>query len=283
MSEKYYQMKIKTDNPVNDLIVGFLSNVGAEGFIEEDDGLSCYFESGRWNPAYEREVSGFLTRLKEQREIGEFSVNVDEVVNQDWNKQWEDSVMPVEVTPEIVIKPSWKEYAGTARVVIEIDPKMSFGTGHHETTRMMVQMLSRYIKGNERVLDVGTGTGVLAIAAVKLGARACIAIDRDDWSIDNARENITTNNAAEKIQIVRGEMSSVTETGFDLVSANLNRNTLIYIGRDLYERCRSGGILLVTGILTLDEKDVVDSFGKIGFRLVNTLHEGEWSALAFSK
>ncbi len=283
MSDKYFQLKISADSQVNDLVVGFLSDVGAEGFVEEGTGLSCYFSEDKWNPAFESDVREFLESLKEQGKISRFDVGVTTIRNQDWNKQWEESIVPVEVTENIVIKPSWKEYVGPAKIVIEIDPKMSFGTGHHETTRMMVQELEHYIKGNERVLDVGTGTGVLAIAAIKLGAELCVAVDNDSWSIGNSRENIERNGVADKIRLVKGEIESVQEDEFDIVAANLNRNTLIYIREDLYRKCKDGGILLLAGVLTADEKDVSGYYGQVGFRLVETRREAEWSALVLSK
>ncbi len=283
MSEKYFQLKISADIQVNDLVVGFLSDVGAEGFVEEGNELVCYFSEKNWKPSFEKDVSGFLESLKGQGKISRFNVSVDAVLNQDWNKQWEDSIVPVEVTDNIVIKPSWKEYDGPAKIVIEIDPKMSFGTGHHETTRMMVQELERHIKGGERVLDVGTGTGVLAVAAIKLGAASCLAIDNDDWSINNSRENIGGNDVAEKVRLVTGEIESVAEDGFDIVVANLNRNTLIYIKVELYKRCRVGGVLLLAGVLTLDEKDLVSAYEQTGFKLLDIRREAEWSALVFMR
>ncbi len=283
MKDKFYQLVISTDKPVNDLVIGFLSDVGAEGFIEEENELKCYFSERKWNPDYQKDVSRFLGHLKGEGKIGSFSIGVSEIMNQDWNMKWEESIVPIEVTSNIAIKPSWKEYSGNAKIVIEIDPKMSFGTGHHETTRMMVRLLERFIKGGEKVLDVGTGTGVLAIAAIKLGASKCIAVDRDEWSIDNSLENIKKNGVMENVSLTRGEVGSIAEEDFDVVVANLNRNTLLYIEPELRKRCKSGGVLLLAGILTLDEKDVSDSYSKSGFKILETLHEAEWSALAMTK
>ncbi len=282
MKEKYFQLSVSTDNQVNDLIIGFLSDVGAEGFVEEEDGLKCYFAAGKWKSEYREDVIRFLGHLKEEGKIGKFSTDLTEIINQDWNMKWEESIVPVEVTPNIAIKPSWKEYTGSAKIIIEIDPKMSFGTGHHETTRMMVKLLEKHVRGGERVLDVGTGTGVLAIAAVKLGAAGCVAIDKDEWSIENSLENIRKNGVTERVALSRGEVASVAESEFDVVVANLNRNTLLYIEPELRRRCRKGGMLLLAGILTLDEKDITGSYTKSGFTLIETLHEAEWSALAFS-
>ncbi len=283
MKDKFFQLSVSADKPVNDLVIGFLSDVGAEGFIEEESELKCYFAESKWKPEYRTDVMRFLGHLKEEGKIGSFSVDVSEIMNQDWNTKWEESIVPVDVTDNIAIKPSWKEYNGNAKIVIEIDPKMSFGTGHHETTRMMIRLLEKHVRGGEKILDVGTGTGVLAIAAVKLGAARCVAVDRDEWSIENSLENIRKNGVADKVNLSRGEVASVAEEDFDLVVANLNRNTLLYIEPELRKRCRRGGILLLAGILTLDERDVVDSYSKSGFTPLETLHEAEWSALALRK
>jgi ribosomal protein L11 methyltransferase len=283
MTDKYLQLKISTDQPVNDLIVGFLSDVGAEGFVEESNELSCYFADRKWNPSFRTDVNEFLSNLKKEGRINSFAIDVSEIRNQDWNKQWEDTVVPVEVTKNVAIKPSWKEYDGDAKIVIEIDPKMSFGTGHHETTRMMIRLLEKFIKGGEKILDVGTGSGVLAIAAAKLGAKRCVAIDNDDWSIDNARENIKKNGAGDKVEIIKGDLTSVPDLGFNIVVANLNRNTLLYIRDEIYERCANGGIVLLTGVLTLDEEGIVKSYQDKGFSSIETIREAEWSALVFHK
>jgi len=288
MADKYLQLKISTDQQVNDLIVGFLSDVGAEGFVEESNELSCYFADRKWNPSFHTDVNEFLNNLKKEGKIKSFTIEVSEIRNQDWNKQWEDTVVPVEVTKNVAIKPSWKEYDGEAKIIIEIDPKMSFGTGHHETTRMMIGLLEKFIKGGEKVLDIGTGTGVLAIASVKLGAGKCVAVDNDDWSIENARENISKNKVADKIELVKGDLTSVPSSpdlqkGFDIVVANLNRNTLLHLRNEIYDQLVKGGRLLVTGVLTLDEESIIKSYNEKGFGTEDLIHESEWSALVFRK
>jgi ribosomal protein L11 methyltransferase len=289
MTEKYLQMKVSTDpstgsvGQVNDLIVGFLSDVGAEGFVEESNELSCFFADRKWSSSFRTDVTEFLNNLKKQGKLRGFKIEVLEIPNQDWNRQWEDSIVPVEVTKNVAIKPSWKEYDGAAKIVIEIDPKMSFGTGHHETTRMMIQLLEKNLKSGDKVLDIGTGTGVLAIAAVKLGAKVCVAIDNDDWSIENARENINKNRVGGKIELVKGDLASATNSMFDVVVANLNRNTLLYIRDEIYNHCVKGGMLLLTGILSLDEDDIITSYKEKGFVSVEAVREAEWSALVFRK
>ncbi len=283
MRDKFIQLSVSADGPVNDFIVGLLSDVGAEGFVEEGNELKCYIAEEKWNPEYRDDVANFLEHLKDEGKIRTYSVEVSEIMNQDWNMKWEESIVPIEVTKNIVIKPSWKEYTGSAKIVIEIDPKMSFGTGHHETTRMMVRLLEKYLKGGEKILDVGTGTGVLAIAGVKLGASHCIAVDRDEWSIENSIENIRKNGVLDMVEVVRGEVASIAEEEFEMVVANLNRNTLLYIEPELRKRCKEGGVLLLAGLLTVDEESIIESYTKSGFKLLESLHEAEWSALALRK
>ena len=283
MTEKYFRLCVTADSSINELVVGFLSNVGAEGFVEEGNELSCYIAEDKWKPDYKTEVSDFLTRLRNEGRISTFAVDVSEVMNRDWNSIWEESIVPVEVTDNIVIKPSWKDYHGKAHIVVEIDPKMSFGTGHHETTRMMIKLLEKHIRRGDRVLDVGTGTGVLAIVAVKLGAESCVAVDKDEWSISNAHENVDRNGVGDRVKIIPGEITSLDEEKFDVVQANLNRNTLIYIKSEIAQKCKPGGLLMLSGILSLDESSVREEFGKIGYGVVDLLHELEWSAIVLRK
>lgn len=280
-AEKYFQLKVTSDSSINDLIVGFLSDVGAEGFIEEGNELTCYLAEDKWKPGYKDDLVEFLSRLKAERKIETFTVDLSEVMNRDWNSLWEESIVPVEVTENIVIKPSWKTYYGAAKIVIEIDPKMSFGTGHHETTRMMIKLLEKYVHNGNTVLDIGTGTGVLAIAAVKVGAKTCVAVDNDEWSIVNARENISRNGVESAVDLMFGEVGKVPDRQFDIVMSNLNRNTLIYIKSEIARRC--GGLLMLSGILTLDEKSIVDEFASVGFKLIESLKNAEWSALVLKR
>ncbi|HEY9166221.1 MAG TPA: 50S ribosomal protein L11 methyltransferase [Candidatus Kryptonia bacterium] len=280
-AEKYFQLKVTSDSSINDLIVGFLSDVGAEGFIEEGNELICYLAEDKWKPGYKDDLVEFLSRLKAERKIETFTVDLSEVMNRDWNSLWEESIVPVEVTENIVIKPSWKTYYGAAKIVIEIDPKMSFGTGHHETTRMMIKLLEKYVHNGNTVLDIGTGTGVLAIAAVKVGAKTCVAVDNDEWSIVNARENISRNGVESAVDLMFGEVGKVPDRQFDIVMSNLNRNTLIYIKSEIARRCC--GLLMLSGILTLDEKSIVDEFASVGFKLIESLKNAEWSALVLKR
>ncbi|MGC8594909.1 MAG: 50S ribosomal protein L11 methyltransferase [Candidatus Kryptoniota bacterium] len=283
MKEEYIKLTIQTDRPVNELIIGFLSGASAAGFVEEFEKVECYFNKERWTDEIEMLIIKFLDQLKSEGLVNSFTWNIEDVKNIDWNGQWESSIEPVEVTPNVAIKPSWKNYNGNAGIVVEIDPKMSFGTGHHETTRMMIQMIEKYIKKGSTVLDVGTGTGVLAIVAARLGAKKVVGLDTDEWSIENARENVLKNGVADVVNIVRGEISFISSSVFDMVLANLNRNTLLNIAAGINEALAKNGLLIISGVLTLDEGSVVSCYEETGLRFIESHHEGDWSVVVLQK
>ena len=283
MKEDYLKLTIRTDKPVNELIVGFLSGASATGFVEEPEKVECYFTKEMWTRQIEMLVVRFLDQLKSEGLVNSYTYALEEIKNIDWNGQWESSIEPIEVTPNVAIKPSWKEYTGNADIVIEIDPKMSFGTGHHETTRMMIQMIEKYLKRGDVVLDVGTGTGVLAIVAAKLGAKKVVGLDTDEWSIENARENVIKNDVADIVNILPGEISAVKSSVFDMVLANLNRNTLLNIAPDINQAIAKGKPLIVSGILTLDEGSIVSCYEETGLKFVESNHEGDWTVVVFKK
>lgn len=283
MKQEYVKLTIETDKPVNELIVGFLSGASAAGFVEEFQKVECYFNKERLTPEIEMLIIKFLDQLKYEGLLNSFSYRLEDVRSIDWNDQWESSIEPIEVTQNVAIKPSWKKYTGNAKIVVEIDPKMSFGTGHHETTRMMIQMMEKHLKEGDVVLDVGTGTGILAIVAAKLGARKVLALDTDEWSIENARENVLKNGVGSLVNILRGGISVIKSSAFDVVMANLNRNTLMKIATNINQSLRKGGRSIVSGILTLDEGSVVSSFEEAGFKFIENHHEGEWTLVVFQK
>src|ERR1035437_211260 len=162
------------------------------------------------------DISQGLQRLKDEKLIFNYSIEENVLEEKNWNLEWEQSINVIEVTDKIVIKPTFREYEEKpGQIVLIIDPKMSFGTGEHQTTKLMLMLLEKYIKKGENVLDVGSGTGVFAIAALKLGAKHSIAVDIDEWCLDNAKENSELNNVKDLIEIRQGEISDIKESGFD--------------------------------------------------------------------
>ena len=201
---------------------------------------------------------------------------------QNWNAIWESSVQPEGAGPFLVL-PSWASPSGAHRglIPIRIDPKMSFGTGHHASTRLALELLGTRVPQGARVLDVGTGTGILALGALKLGASTALGCDIDSWSVPNARECADLNGLSDRFEVRLGDLDVIGETAFDLVLANIIRSVLVPMLPALAGRMRPGGALILAGLLESERGAVVDAAASVGLALDGEGREGEWWAGAF--
>ncbi|HSD62186.1 MAG TPA: 50S ribosomal protein L11 methyltransferase, partial [Ignavibacteriaceae bacterium] len=216
--------------------------------------------------------------------LDNFSISETEIEEKNWNEEWEKSINIMHISDRIVVKPSFREYVKQDdEIVITIDPKMSFGTGEHATTKLIIHLLEKYIKPYMKILDAGTGTGILSIVSVLLGASKVIGFDIDEWCYENANENCRINNVSAKIEIRQGEINLVTEEDFEMIVANIQMNILINLAEDFRKRLKQGGLLLLSGLLKEDEEEVVRKFCKNGFSLIETRQMEEWIALVFQK
>ena len=195
---------------------------------------------------------------------------------------WERSIHIIEPAPGIVVKPSWRRLRkkDKGKIVLHIDPKMSFGTGHHETTRICLRLLQQYIQPSMSVLDFGSGTGILAIAAIKLGAKRAVAIDNDAWTIPNIKENLTRNGLEGRVRVILGDSTALPETGFDLIVANVDLPTIAKVHRQLVRRLRKGGLLLFSGLLTSDLIPLHKLVRHLGLSPLDIVEENDWTAIA---
>ncbi|MDR3627455.1 MAG: 50S ribosomal protein L11 methyltransferase, partial [Ignavibacteriaceae bacterium] len=208
------------------------------------------------------------------------SVEENLVEDKNWNEEWEKSVNIIEVSDKLVIKPTFKEYQSKpGQVIITIDPKMSFGTGEHQTTKLVLQFLETNVEKGIRLLDVGSGTGVLAIAAIKLGAESAIAVDIDEWCYDNGKENCKLNFVDKNIDVRLGEIKDIPENNFDLITANIQKNILLNIAEEFKIRLKPGGLLILSGLLYTDEEDIVKKYSALNFELLEKKSLDEWIAL----
>lgn len=200
---------------------------------------------------------------------------------QNWNAQWEASFQPVDVDDFCRIRADFHEpKTGTAHDIV-INPKMAFGTGHHETTYMMIDSMQSIDFEGKRVLDFGCGTGILAILAEKLGAASIDAIDIEQESYENTLENTDINNCS-NITAQQGELDQISNT-YDIILANINRHVLLTTPKSLHSLINTGGILLMSGILLSDIQLVNEAYTSVGFHLKESRTKGEWTALLFEK
>jgi len=244
------------------------------GFLEEDEWWEVYFEASDWEK-HARET--FFEAVERQGLAVTYDIQRFEKEN--WNKEWEDSIAPIRVSDRILITPSWrKAETNECDIILVIDPKMSFGTGFHATTRLMLRSLEQAVRVGDRVLDVGTGTGVLAIAAIKLGASSADGVDTDEWSMENALENATRNTVAEAFHVYSGSIEHVNGP-YDLVLSNITKLDNIGMLPDFTSLLAPGGRLILSGFYSDDVPDVLTEMQRHGYTLTQRLEEDGWAAL----
>ena len=278
----YKQFTISTIPFNPELLSGLLWELEISGIYETETFLTAYTNDA--NAVTAEDIKVLLEKMKAENLIETYVIEEGSVENKNWNEEWEKNINVIEITDNIVIKPSFKPYNNTGnKLIITIDPKMSFGTGEHQTTKLMIGLIEEYVKGNERVLDIGSGTGVLAIAAIKLGAKEAIAVDNDEWCKLNGEENVKVNSLEDKIKCVLGVAADIEEDNFDLIVANINKHILFDIAKTVYEKTKKTGKVLLSGLLNIDEIETVSYYTSQGFRLIEKRKMDEWSALVLEK
>ncbi|HZW37956.1 MAG TPA: 50S ribosomal protein L11 methyltransferase [Ignavibacteriaceae bacterium] len=280
---EFYKEFIVTAEPfVPDLISSLIWELEIEGINEEVNCLKV-FTSGD-SKLNKNDIAFVLDKLKEQKLLFNYSIEENYYEAKNWNKEWEENLNVIEINDKVVIRPSNKEaVVKEGQVVITINPKMSFGTGEHATTKLVIDLISKYIKPGIKVLDVGSGTGILAIAAIKLGALSGLGIDNDEWCLVNGLENAKLNDVDVKLKIEQKEIKDVEENDFSLVAANIQKNILVKISEDIYKKTIHGAIIILSGLLFTDEDDVKENYFSAGFSFIETKQMDEWIAMVFEK
>ncbi|GLC32242.1 50S ribosomal protein L11 methyltransferase [Clostridium omnivorum] len=210
-------------------------------------------------------------------DIGEGKVEVKAVYEEDWANNWKKYYKPTNIGNKIVIRPIWEEYqAKEDEIIIDMDPGMAFGTGTHETTRMCIEALEKYVTNEKTVFDIGTGSGILAITAAKLGADEVIGVDLDPVAVDSARQNVELNKVHSDIKILEGNLMEVVDGKADIVVANIIADVIIFLAEDVKKFIKDNGYFIASGIIRERSQDVVNKLAECGFKVeeVNTL--GEW-------
>ncbi|MGE5681353.1 MAG: 50S ribosomal protein L11 methyltransferase [Bacillota bacterium] len=271
---------IKTEPFVPELVSGMLWTLDIAGITEEESFLRVFaVEENKINIG---QIEVALTQLKSQNVIVNYSIDENTFEDRNWNEEWEKTIRVIEVSDKIVIKPSFRDYEEKpGQLILTIDPKMSFGTGEHQTTKLMLLMIEKYIKTGVSVLDVGTGTGVLAIAAVKLGAKDAIAVDNDEWCYDNGIENCEQNSVTGKVEIKLGEIKDIVKKDFDLIVANINKPILLEIAQEIRSHINQQGTLILSGLLITDQEEIIRKYTSVGFKPIDRMQMDEWLSLVF--
>ncbi len=270
-----YQFKINPKEPATEILIAELGNLNFESFVETEEGLTAYIQKEDWHTNILDEV--FILQSKEFNIVSEYS----EIAQTNWNAEWEKNFNPIIVDDLVSIRAPFHNNPNVKYDIV-IEPKMSFGTGHHETTHMMVQHLLQLKLENKKVLDMGCGTGILAIFAEIKGAKPIDAIDIDNWCYLNSIENAERNNC-NSISVYEGDASLLYNKNYDVIIANINRNILLNDIK-IYANClSSGGILLLSGFYKEDFTIINKEAENQKLKLDGELTKNNWMSLKFVK
>lgn len=262
-----------------ELLLAVSSTLEITGTLDEETSITLYFDEGGATP---QAIETLQSWLPEGTEIRIEATRVEE---QNWNAEFEASLQPVRIGERLIITQSWQPQQSDEQTLqVVIDPKMSFGTGHHESTRLISLLLMKLDPAAKRVLDIGTGTGVLAIVAALRGAAATIAFDNNEWAVANTIENVALNGVANQIDVRQCELEEIADGEFDIILANLHRNIIIQLLPGIVQRMGANSPLLLTsGVLIEDYQSLLDAAANHGLHPIDEARENEWVATVFGK
>lgn len=311
----YYEVKIFTSSQGIDAVSSVLTMLGHETFMIEDSSvveellkkensydwdyvdesviaqqkeesrITLYLEPDETAESSIAAIKSAISMLKEQDPNGVFGrLEVTDTYESDdeWKDKWKEFFKPSKMTDNIVIKPTWEEYEpAEGEMVIEIDPGMAFGTGTHATTRMCVKHLEKYITSeNDKVLDLGCGSGILSIAAALLGSKNVYGVDIDPNAVAASAENVEMNGLSDVIEIAYGDVTEGLGMKADIIAANLMADLIIMLAPDIAKHLEGKKIFISSGILEEKLEDVLKAIKGSGFEIIEVLHEDEWCAVA---
>lgn len=281
-SKYWIEVSLPVTIETEDAITNFLFELGALGCYNREDIIFAYFLC--WGEEKKEQFRLYLHQLEELHfPVQANNIQIKKIENQDWNERWKQSLMPIEIGDKIVIKPSWIAIEPSpSKKIIEIDPQMAFGTGVHETTQLMLKLLIDQIGATERIMDIGTGTGILAIAAALLVNTQVIAFDNDPIATITAQENCIKNNVSGRIHLFCGTIDAVKNITFDLILANINRSIIIESLSKIFRCLSHTGLAIFSGILIEEKTPVIEHIERHGFKIVKELEQGEWAGLVVS-
>lgn len=275
MSQIYleYHFKVEPVQPATDILIAELGYAGFESFIENEDGVTAYIQKDDWNENILKDVQ--ITNNEEFK----ISFSIKEIEQVNWNAEWEKNFNPIEVDNICTVRAPFHTKPNTKYDIV-IEPKMSFGTGHHETTHMMIQHLLQLDLKDKKVLDMGCGTGILAILAEKMGANPIDAIDIDNWCYENSIENVERNNC-KHISVYEGDVSMINDKEYDVIIANINRNILLEDIPHYSKSLNKNGVLLLSGFYKDDILSISKKCDEFGLKLSESVEKNYWVAIKF--
>ncbi len=310
---KWSEIAIHTTNEATEAVANILHEAGASGVVIEDSGEPERTHEDRYGEIYDldpqdfptegvlvkaylpassflketvQEISESIDKLKQfNLDTGKKAITTTEVDEEDWATAWKKYYHPVKISGRFTIVPTWETYqpVESDELIIELDPGMAFGTGTHPTTVMCLQALEKYVKPEDYVIDVGTGSGVLAIGATLLNAQRVLALDLDEVAVRSAKENIELNHCDEKVEVVHGNLLDSVKEPADLIVANILAEVIVTFSQDAYQLLANNGLFIVSGIIGAKKDFVKEDLIQKGFEIVESVVMEDWVALIARK
>lgn len=310
---KWFEFSIHTTNEAIEPISNILHEAGASGVVIEDPSELTKTHEDQFGEIYQLDPQDYpdegviikayllenstleqtIINIKEainqlvlyQIDIGKNKVIISEVDEEDWSTAWKKYYHPVKISEKITIVPTWEDYTPTHEdeLIIELDPGMAFGTGTHPTTVMCIQALEQFVNEGDHVIDVGTGSGVLSIAAAKLGARSVSAYDLDEVAVTSARQNITLNNVQQTVSITKNNLLDGVHEQADVIVANILAEVVIRLVDQAMQNVKQNGYFITSGIIHQKKQQVIDALEATHFQVIDEIVMGDWIALIAQK
>ncbi len=271
----YSRLKVICDPAFSELLMAEIGEAGFDSFLETDNGFEAYTEMENYNKAL---LQAIKEKYNKQTTVVFYQ---DRIQKQNWNEEWEKSYQPIIVDDKCLIRAEFHKIEKKYPYELIITPKMSFGTGHHQTTYLMIRNQMDIDHRNKRVMDAGCGTAILSVMASKLGAKEIEAFDIDEWSISNGKDNIELNHC-ENIHHSQGKLSELRfDVRFDIILANINKNVLLDEMSLYKDNLMPNGLLLLSGFYVPDIPDIIAEAGNYGLTEIKRDERDEWAAVLF--
>ncbi len=270
------EVKINPRQPGSDLLISELAELGFESFVETEAGFLAYIPDKNFDDSL------LLPIQNVTEELGKVAWTKKTIPSQNWNAEWESSYEPIQISDQLLIRAPFHEPVANVKIDLEIQAQQSFGTGHHPTTRLMAEKLLTMPMEGRYILDMGCGTGVLAILASKLGALDVLGIDIETNAVMNAIENVQRNKVM-NIKIEEGIDNIIGDRKFDVLLANINKNVLIGALPNYAKALKTNGELLMSGFFSTDVEIIRESGEKSGLKFLSAINNGEWALVHFIK
>lgn len=248
---------------------------------EESIQIKAYYPEHEDTQLKIEEIRSAILNIREYIDIGEALIEIKTVCDEDWANEWKKHYKPFKIGSRITIKPSWEHIPEEDEgIIVELDPGMAFGTGTHESTRMCLELLDKYIQEGDEVLDIGCGSGILSVAAAKLGASKVFAIDIDPVAVRVTQENIEKNNIMHLVKAQKSVLEEIEVHNYDIIVANIVADVIISISKEIKPFLKTKSVYIVSGIIKDRALEVKNKFEEEGLKIIEEKSDGEWLAMA---